>query len=51
MMHTLHCYFKPRAGVWKWRDKQLPDPGGPLSSIITAEAIRDANNAHTITTD
>ena len=46
-MHTLHCYFKPTAGVVvKWQDKRLSDPNGPLSSIITAEAIRDANNAH-----
>ena len=49
--HTLHCYFKPGAGVLKWQDKQLPDPSGPLSSIIPAEIIRDTNNAHTITTD
>ena len=47
-MHTLHCYFKPGAGVLKQQDKQLPDPNGPLSSIIPAEAIRDANDAHTI---
>ena len=38
-MHTLHCYFKPGAGVLKRQDKQLPDPNGPLSSIILAEAI------------
>ena len=31
----------------KRQDKQLPDPNGPLSSIIPAEAIRDANDAHT----
>ena len=30
----------------KQQDKQLPDPTGPLSFIIPAEAIRDANNAH-----
>ena len=36
------------------QDKQLPDPTGPLSFIIPAEAIRDANDAHItriITTD
>ena len=27
------------AGILKWQDKQLPDPNGPLSSIIPAEAI------------
>ena len=32
----------------KRQDKQLPDPNGPLSSIIPAEAIRDANDAHTL---
>ena len=46
-MHTLHCYFKPTAGVViKRQDRRLPDPNGPLSSIIPAEAIRDANDAH-----
>ena len=46
-MHILHCYFKPTAGVVvKQQDKRLPDPNGPLSSIIPAEAIRDANDAH-----
>ena len=46
-MHTLHCYFKPKAGVVvKWQDKILSDPNGPLSSIIPAEAIRDAKDAH-----
>ena len=33
----------------KWQDTQLPDPTGPLSFIIPAEAIRDANDAHIIT--
>ena len=33
----------------KQQDKQLPDPTGPLSFIIPAEAIRDANDAHIIT--
>ena len=33
----------------KWQDKQLPDPTGPLSFIIPAEAIRDVNDAHIIT--
>ena len=33
----------------KWQDKQLPDPTGPLSFIIPAEAIRDTNDAHIIT--
>ena len=47
--YTLHCYFKPGAGVLKWQDKQLIDPIGPLSSIIPAEAIQDANDAHSIT--
>ena len=47
-MHALHCYFKPWAGILKRRDKQLPDPTGPLSFIIPAEAIQDANDAHTI---
>ena len=47
-MHTLHCYFKPGAGILKQQDKQLPDPNGPLSSIIPAEAILDANNAHAL---
>ena len=46
MMKSLHRYFKPGAGVVKWRDEQLPDPNGPLSSIVAAEAIRDANDAH-----
>ena len=32
----------------KRQDKQLPDPNGPLFSIIPAEAIRDANDAHTL---
>ena len=46
-MHTLHCYFKLTAGVVvKRQDKRLPYPNGPLSSIIPAEAIRNANNAH-----
>ena len=45
-MKSLHCYFKPGAGVVKRQDKQLPvDPNGPLSSIIPAEAIQDANDA------
>ena len=41
MMHTLHCYFKPGTGhrTFKQQDKQLPDPTGPLSFIIPAEAI------------
>ena len=44
---------KPGAGhgALKRQDKQLPDPTGPLSFIILADAIRDANDAHTITTD
>ena len=52
-MHTLHCYFKPGVshGALKRQDKQLPDPTGLLSFIIPAKAIRDANDAHTITTD
>ena len=34
----------------KRQDKQLvPDPTGPLSFIIPAEGIRDANDAHIIT--
>ena len=33
----------------KRQDNQLPDPTGPLSFIIPAEAIRDANDAHIIT--
>ena len=45
-MKSLHCYFKPGAGVVKRRDEQLPDPNGPISSIVAAEAIRDANDAH-----
>ena len=32
----------------KREDKQLPDTNGPLSSIIPAEAIRDANDAHSL---
>ena len=49
MRITMHT---PRwARVLKQQDKQLPDPTGPLSFIIPAEAIRDANDAHTITTD
>ena len=47
MMKSLHCYFKPGAGVVKRRDEQLPDPNGPLFSIVATEAIRDANDAHT----
>ena len=35
----------------KRQDKQLPDYTGPLSFIIPAEAIRDANDARIITTD
>ena len=31
----------------KWQDKPLPDPNGPLSSTISAAAIRDGNDAHT----
>ena len=50
-MHTLHCYFKPTAVVVvKWQDKRLPDPNGPLSSILPAETIGDANNAHSQST-
>ena len=46
-MHTLNCYFKPIAGVVvKRQDKRLPNPNGPLLSIIPAEAIRDADSAH-----
>ena len=45
-MHTLHCYFKPGAGVLKQQDKQLPDPNGPLFSMIPAEAIQDTIDAH-----
>ena len=41
-------YFKPGAGVLKRKDKQLPDPTGPLSFIIPAEAIQDANDARVI---
>ena len=40
-------YFKPGVGTPKRQDKLLPDPNGPLSSTIHAAAIRDANNAHT----
>ena len=47
MMHTFHSYFKPGVGASKRQDKPLPDPNGPLSSTIPAGAIRDANNAHT----
>ena len=52
-MHTLPCYSKPGAGheALKRQDKQLSDPTGPLSFIIPAEAIQDANDADTITTD
>ena len=32
----------------KRQNKKLPDPNGPLSSIIPAEAIRDANDVHTL---
>ena len=50
------AYFSRGARVLKRQDKQLPDPTGPLSFIIPAEAIRDANDidAHItriITTD
>ena len=41
-------YFKPGIGASKWQDKPLPDPNGPLSSNIPAAAIRDANDAHTL---
>ena len=47
-MHTLHCYFKPGAGVLKWQDKQLPDPNGLLSSIIPAEAMLEMLTMHTL---
>ena len=46
-----NAYSSRGARVLKRQDKQLPDPTGPLSFIIPAEAIRDTNNAHTITTD
>ena len=46
-MHTLHSYFKPGVGASKRQDKPLPDPNGLLSSTIPAAAIRDANDAHT----
>ena len=39
------------ARILKRQDKQLPDLTGPLSFIIPAEAIRDANDVHIITTD
>ena len=39
------------ARVLKRQDKQLPDLIRPLSFIIPAEVIRDANDAHIITTD
>ena len=45
------AYSSRGARVLKPQDKQLPDPTGPLSFIIPAEAIQDANNAHNITTD
>ena len=45
------AYSLRGARVLKPQDKQLPDPTGPLSFIIPAEAIQDANNAHNITTD
>ena len=44
-----NTYSSRGARVLKWQDKQLPDPTGPLSFIIPVEAIRDANDAHTIT--
>ena len=42
-------YSSKGARVLKRQDKQLPNPTGPLSFIIPAEAIRDANDAHIIT--
>ena len=44
-------YSSRGARVLKQQDKQLPDPTGPLFFIISAEAIRDANDEHIITTD
>ena len=41
-------YSSRGARVLKWQDKQLPDPTGLISFIIPAEAIRDTNDAHTI---
>ena len=46
-----NAYSSRGARVLKRQDKQFPHPTGPLSFIIPAEAIRDANDAHTITTD
>ena len=43
------AYSLKEARLLKRQDKQLPDPTGPLSFIIPAEAIRDANDAHIIT--
>ena len=43
------AYSSKGARVLKWQDKQLPDPTGPLSFIIPAEAIRNANDANIIT--
>ena len=43
------AYSSKGARVLKQQDKQLPDPTGPLSFIIPAEAIRDANDAHIMT--
>ena len=48
MMNTLHSYFKPGIGVLKQQDNHLPDLNGPLSSIISSEVIRTANDAHTL---
>ena len=46
--HECHDTYSPlSAGVVdKQQDKRLPDPNGPLFSIIPAEAIRDAINTH-----
>ena len=50
MIHILHSYFKPGGvGASKRQDKPLTDPNayGLLFSTIATAAIRDANDAHT----
>ena len=55
MHHDAYSSLLLQARSWPWalkqQGKQLTNPTGPLSFIIPAEAIRDANDAHTITTD
>ena len=48
MIHTLCHYFKPVAGDVKQQGKRLPDPNGPRSFIIPAEAIQDADDAPSV---